>query len=103
MRLALASLIAIAGFAPPAFAQSAPQSAPQTAPSAPAAPPTVVSAPPAPQAPPPPPEPPTDPVAIEVLNALESVCIPVVAGGNLAQLAKTAGFKKNGDSFVYKQ
>jgi hypothetical protein len=123
MRLALASLIALTGLATTAFAQTAPSVTPSTmapstmAPSTmappaatplttmPAAPTAAAPAPPAPPppAPPPPPEPPTDPTAIGVLNVLEAVCIPVVNGGNLAQLAKAAGFRKSSDSFVYKQ
>jgi hypothetical protein len=73
---------------------------PQTpAPMAPAAP-AAVETPPAPPTPPPAP---TDPVAIGLLNALEQVCIPAANGGNLAQIAKAAGYKKAGDNFVYKQ
>jgi hypothetical protein len=129
-RVALASLIALVGFAPAAFAQapaapppaapppaavpspptpppapapgaqSAPASAPAAAPAAPASP---EATPPAPPAPPPPPEPPTDPAAIRLLSTLETVCIPAAAGQGLAGLAKTAGYRKSGDNFVLKQ
>ncbi len=127
MRLVLASLIAIAGLAPAAFAQTAaptataPPVAPTPAPPTssppatppPATPPPAVpstpgatvtpAAPPAPEAPPPPPAPSTDPAAIGVLNALDTICVPLVNGGNFAKLAKAAGFKKSGDNYVMKQ
>jgi hypothetical protein len=57
----------------------------------------------APPAPPPPPAPPTDPTAIALMNALEHVCIPAANGGDLSKIAKAAGYKKNGDNYVYKQ
>jgi hypothetical protein len=62
---------------------------------------------PAPAPPPPtpeaPPAPPTDVVAIALLNALQTVCIPSAGGGDLAKIAKAAGYRKSGDNWVYKQ
>jgi hypothetical protein len=103
MRLALVSLLAIAGFAPVAQAQTpAPEAAPPAAPAeaTPAAPEAPAAAP---EAPPAPPAPPTDPAAIGLLSAVEKVCVPAANGGNLAQLAKAAGYRKSGENFVYKQ
>lgn len=129
MRLALVSLLAIAGFATVAQAQM-PAPAPDPAaaqtpatqpPAAPAAPtstdavptPTpgpaaapATSTPPPPivaEAPPPPPSAPTDPAAIAVMNVLENVCMPAANGGNLDKIAKSAGYRKAGDNFVLKQ
>jgi hypothetical protein len=115
MRLALVSLFAIAGVsaawaqapaAPPAepapMAAPAPTPTPTPTPDAaaqPAPPPPA----PVPEAPPPPPPAPTDPAAIALLSALEQVCIPAANGGNLAQIAKSAGYRKSGDNFTYKQ
>jgi len=63
---------------------------------------TTMSAPPAAapvvEAPPPPPPPPTDPTTIQVLNVLENVCKPLVAGGDLQTIVKPMGFKKNRDN-----
>lgn len=67
--------------------------APVVAPVAPAA---------EPAAPPPPPPAPTDRTAIALINTLETVCIPAANGGNLAQIAKSSGFRKTGDNFVRK-
>jgi hypothetical protein len=76
-----------------------PAGAPATAPG-----PSASDAPAAPPAPPPPPAPPTDPTAIAVLNVLQKVCIPAANGGNLAQLAKADGMRKNNDmTFSLKQ
>jgi hypothetical protein len=85
MRLALIVLLGAAGLSSMALAQTAPEPAP-------AAP--AQTAPPAP---------PTDPAAIELLATLESVCVPAVNHGDLAALAKTAGFRRAGDNFVYKR
>ncbi len=121
MRPALVCLIAFAGLAPMAVAQTAPQ--PATAPAdttaappaqTPAPAPAVAEAPaaqaPAPasapvvaDAPPAPPAAPTDPAAIALLSALETVCIPAANGGDLAKIAKAAGYKKSGENYVYKQ
>ena len=46
---------------------------------------------------------PTDPAAIALLSTLEQVCIPAANGGDLAKLAKAAGYRKSGDNYVYKQ
>ena len=35
-----------------------------------------------------------------MLSTLQAVCIPVASGGNQAQIAKAAGFRKSGDGFV---
>jgi hypothetical protein len=122
MRLVLASLIALSGLAPAALAQDATAPAPLAAPPpamtpAPAAPPSTgapaapapvatpetAPAPAAPPAPPPPPPAPTDPAAIGVLSALETLCMPLVDGGDINKLTKAAGFRKSGDSYVMKQ
>jgi hypothetical protein len=113
MRLAIACLVALT--ATVAAAQTTTTEPPAAPPPAatPAAPPSAAPAPatqapapaPAPEAPPPaPPAPPTDPVAIAVLGVLQSVCIPAANGGNLAQLAKAAGYRKNdNDDWVLRQ
>jgi hypothetical protein len=150
MRLALVSLLALAGLAPLAVAQTpapaapmippadtasppappppvpppAPETAPAPAPAPPAAAPAPAPAPapeaapspapapapsPAPEAPPPPPPPPappappTDPAAIALQSVLETVCVPAANGGDLAKLAKAAGYRKSGDNYVYRQ
>jgi hypothetical protein len=119
MRVALVSLVALAASAS-AFAQTpspapaAPQpetvqppappasTAPtpgEAAPAPGATPPATTVAPEAPPAPPPPPPPPpTDPAAIAVLGVLDRVCVPAAHGGNLPQLAKADGFRKNSDN-----
>jgi hypothetical protein len=121
MRLALVSLLAFAGLAPLALAQAPapmippadvatppapPPPIPPPAPeAAPTPPPAAVPAP-APEAPPPPPAPPaapTDPAAIALQNVLEAVCVPAANGGDLAKLAKAAGYRKLGDNYVYRQ
>jgi hypothetical protein len=126
MRLALVSLMALAASAnafaqpaaapPPAAAAPAPPAATTTPPDtatapapapttpAPATGDTASAAPAAPPAPPPPPPDPTDPTAIAVLAVLQKVCIPAANGGNLAQLAKADGMRKNNDlTFSLKQ
>jgi len=125
MRLALVSLMALAASAnafaqtatappPAAAATPAPQAAPTTAPTPdattstpPAATTPAPSASEAPAPPPPAPAPPpdpTDPTAIAVLDGLQKVCIPAANGGNLAQLAKADGMRKNNDlTFSLKQ
>jgi hypothetical protein len=82
--------------APPAApATSAPPAAPSTeAPAAPAAPAATPPAEAAP-APPPPSLPTTGPGAV-ILNVVEKICVPLVRGGNLDQLApQVQGAKKN--------
>lgn len=127
MRLALFGLMAIAGVAsmaqaqtPPAPADAAPaEAAPAPTTPTPAAPaPAATAAPAAPAAATPataaagdttaaapaaPPPAPTDPTAIALLSTLQQVCIPAANGGDLAKLAKAAGYRKVGDNFVYKQ
>ncbi|MGI8841860.1 MAG: hypothetical protein ACR2F8_13935, partial [Caulobacteraceae bacterium] len=78
------------------------------APTTPAPPPALTQTPAAPVPLPPtppvaPPAPPTDPTAIGVLNVLDTVCVPLIDGGDLGKLAKAAGFKKSGENFVMKQ
>ena len=116
MRLLLASLIAgtivSGGVAPLAFAQS--YQAP-TAPPPPAAPPAAAvqtpgqapapapaPAPAAPPAPPAPPPAPTDPAAVDLIDVLQSVCVPAVEGGSLDSLARSHGFRRSGENYVLK-
>jgi len=116
-----ASVLATTAFAqdpvpatPPAVpeaAQPAPAvpevpAAPEAAPAAPAAPqaaplvdgvppaPPAPAAPEAPVAPPAPPPAPTDATSVAILNAIEKVCQPLVAGGDLKSLAPSLGFKQ---------
>ncbi|ATQ41208.1 hypothetical protein [Caulobacter mirabilis] len=100
-RLALLSLSAAMVMASSAVAQEQPAPAPaaEPAPAAQAAPVQdgVAPTPPpaeAPATPPPPPPAPTDVTSVAILGALDRVCRPLVAGGNLEQLAKANGFKK---------
>lgn len=114
MRTAIASLIAL-GFATAAFAQEttppppaapAPEAAPAAPPAATtpapdaAAPPAATTpAPDAAAAPPPAPEktytlPTTGPEG-QIIDVLNRVCKPLIAGGNLDELAKGLGYKKN--------
>ncbi len=90
---------AAAATTPPAT--PTPAAPPPATAAAPAAPPAAAPETPAP-APEAPPAAPTDPVAIALLDTLQSVCVPAVKGGNLASLTKTAGYRKTGDNFVYK-
>lgn len=93
--------------APPPSPVAPVPAAPETAAPTPTPAPPAVEAPPAPPPPPPvppaPPPAPTDPAAIALQRVLESVCIPATNGGDLAKLAKAAGYRKSGDSWVYKQ
>jgi hypothetical protein len=105
MRLALLSLTA-AAVATAAFAQEAPApaapaaAAPMTAPATdPAVAPMAAPAAPAAEVPPPPPPPPqdltplpTDPLGVAIVDTIEKVCVPAVAGGDLAKIAKANGF-----------
>lgn len=97
MRLATIVFLGAACLASLAVAQtpSEPVSPAAAAPPSSTNPPTV-----APDAPP---APPTDPAAIELLDTLQSVCIPAVNHGDLAKLAKAAGFRKAGDNFLVKR
>ncbi len=129
MRLALASLIALGAVSTAAVAQeqtTAPAAAPAPAPagaSAPApaaapAPTQTAPAAPADQAAPPVAAPAagaapadtytapvrgpktTDPVTVKLLDVLDKVCKPQVAGGDFAQLVKDYGFKKKKEQWV---
>lgn len=91
--------------ATPATPEAAPAvpAAPQAAPlvdGVPPAPPAP-AAPEAPAAPPPPPPAPTDATSIAILNAVEKVCQPLVAGGDLKQLATSLGFKLKRGSWTW--
>jgi hypothetical protein len=94
MRLAIFVFLGAVGLASLAVAQTPPEPTPPAAMTSPA---------PTSEAPPPPPAPPTDPAAIELLNTLQNVCMPAVNHGDLAKLAKAAGFRKAGDNFVVKR
>lgn len=123
MRLALVSLIALGAVASTAVAQEqttapAPAAAPAQAPAAAPAPAdqTAPAAPAADQAAPPVAAPAaapaetytapvrgpktTDPVALKLLDVLDKVCKPQVAGGDFAQLVKDYGFKKKKEQWV---
>lgn len=97
MRLATIVFLGAACLASLAVAQTPPEPVSPAAAAPPSStnPPTV-----APDAPP---APPTDPAAIELLDTLQSVCIPAVNHGDLAKLAKAAGFRKAGDNFLVKR
>lgn len=101
MRTAIASLLALS-FASAAVAQEAAPPAPSAAPApetAPMAPDAMASAPDA--ATPPPAEPektyvlPTTGAEGQIIDVINRVCKPLIAGGNLDQLAKGLGYKKN--------
>ncbi len=104
MRTAIASLIAL-GFATAAVAQEAPPAAPAAAPeaaapaAAPAADPAAAPAPDAAAAPAPVPEKvyelPTTGAEGQIIDVINRVCKPLIAGGNLDQLAKGMGYKLN--------
>lgn len=99
MRLALLSLIAVAGVASTAQAQD-PAAAPAAPAAAPApaaeAPPAAAAPAPAPAEPaPPPPTLPTSGYGYDAIQIIEKICAPAVRGGDLNALAKAAGFKLN--------
>jgi hypothetical protein len=109
MRTALASLILTVAVASAAQAQTpaAPAPAPATQPASPpttaapgtpapstAAPPAATPETPAPAAEAPPTLPTTGDGAV-LLNVVEKVCVPLVRGGKLDDLAKANGFKLN--------
>lgn len=114
MRAVYVSLIFAIGLAGSAQAQeaaatSAPAQPPAVAPPTPAAPasadqpaappsqaaPEAQPAAPAPAPAEPPPSLPTSGDGAVVLSVLEKVCVPLVRGGNLDQLAPSVGMKKN--------
>lgn len=81
--------------------------APEAAPPVVETPAPVVEAPPPPPPPPPPPSPPppppavpTDPTTIRALNLVETLCKPLVQGGDALALSKPIGFKKKREAFV---
>lgn len=102
MRTAIVSLIAL-GFATSAMGQEAPPPAPPAvAPdaAAPAATPATPEAAPAPPAAAPPVEEktytlPTTGAEGQIIDVINRVCKPLVQGGNLDELAKGLGYKKN--------
>jgi hypothetical protein len=116
MRLALVSLIALGAVSTSAFAQeqtTAPASTPaatpapadQVAPAASAdqaAPPVAAPAAPAADAYVAPVRGPrtTDPFTVRLLDVLDRICKPQVAGGDFAQLVKDYGFKKKKEQWV---
>jgi hypothetical protein len=106
MRFAFTSLILAAGLATVAQAQEpaaqpapapAAQPAPAEAQPAPATPAPAAETPPAPAAEPAPPPPtlPTSGYGFEAIQVIEKVCVPVVRGQPVDQLAKANGFKLN--------
>jgi hypothetical protein len=99
MRLATIVFMGAAGLASLALAQTPPEPAPAAATPAPSVTPAAAPG----EAPAAPPAAPTDPAAIELLDTLQSVCMPAVNHGDLAKLAKAAGFRKAGDNFVLKR
>ena len=123
MRLALASLIALGAVSTAAVAQEQTAPAPATPAPAPAAAPApapadqAAPAAPAAQAAPPVAAPTagapaetytapvrgpktTDPVTLRLLDVLDKVCKPQVAGGDFAQLVKDYGLKKKKEQWV---
>lgn len=121
MRLALVSLIALGAVSTAAVAQEQTAPAPATpapAPAAAPAPAQAAPAAPADQAAPPVAAAPaaqapaetytapvrgpktTDPVTLKLLDVLDKVCKPQVAGGDFAQLVKDYGFKKKKEQWV---
>jgi hypothetical protein len=120
MRLALVSLIALGAVSTAAVAQEQTAPAPATpapAPAAAPAPAQIAPAAPADQAAPPVAAPAagapaetytapvrgpktTDPVTLRLLDVLDKVCKPQVAGGDFAQLVKDYGLKKKKEQWV---
>lgn len=121
MRLALVSLIALGAVSTTAVAQEtapAPAAAPAPAPAAAPAPAQTAPAAPADQAAPPVAAPAagapaetytapvrgprtTDPLSVRLMDVLDKVCKPSVAGGDFAQLVKDYGFKKKKEQWVF--
>ena len=130
MRLALASLIALGAVSTAAVAQEqtttpaatpapAPAAAPAPAPAAQTAPAPAAPGAPADQAAPPVAAPAagqapadtyvaptrgprtTDPVSVRLMDVLDKVCKPAVAGGDFAQLVKDYGFKKKKEQWFF--
>lgn len=118
MRAVLLSLFAAGSLTATAFAQEAvqptpePQPAPEAAPApatevapaadpATAAPPAPVAAPEPPPPPPPPPAAPTEPTSVLFNDMIKRVCMPLVKGGDINQIAKSFGFKQNKRDMVW--
>jgi hypothetical protein len=100
MRTALASLIVAAGLATAAQAQDPAQPAAATQPAAPAAAPSTAPATQPPAATPAPtaeaaPTLPTTGDGAVLLSVIEKICVPLVRGGNVDDLTKAMGMKKN--------
>ena len=122
MRQAFVSLIAVAAVAAPAMAQEATPAvppappAPTETPAMPAQPslpeanpstqtvPAVQTPPPAPavEAPPPAPAVPTEPTTIRTLSLVETLCKPLVQGGDPAAVTKSLGFRKKRSTYTLK-
>lgn len=100
-RLVLLSLTAAGVLATAAVAQEQPAPA-ETAPAPAEAAPAPAEPAPAPvvEQPAPPPAAPTDITSLTALNLIDKVCMPLVRGGDIAQLAPAAGFKKKRDVWV---
>ena len=49
---------------------------------------------------PPPPPPPTEPTTVRALSLIETLCKPLIAGGDPASTTKALGFKKKRETFV---
>jgi hypothetical protein len=105
MRTAIVSLIALASLATAANAQPAAEPAPAPAPAAPADPAAPATTPAAPAAEPAPAAPPaaeeksyvlpTTGAEGQIIDVINRVCKPLVQGGDLEQLTKPLGYKKN--------
>ena len=105
MRTAIVSLIALASLATAANAQPAAEPAPAPAPAAPADPAAPATTPAAPAAEPAPAAAPaaeeksyvlpTTGAEGQIIDVINRVCKPLVQGGDLEQLTKPLGYKKN--------
>ncbi|HYG28480.1 MAG TPA: hypothetical protein VD906_16460 [Caulobacteraceae bacterium] len=102
MRQALVSLIAVAAVATPAFAQDAGATTVETTTTVTTSSTTVPAPAPAVVAPPPPALPPipNDPTTLQVISALDRVCKPVIAGGDVVAITKPLGFRKKRETYV---
>jgi hypothetical protein len=95
MRKTIASLIVLSSLAGAAMAQEATTAAPAPAPEAAPAPAAPTPAPAPEAAPAEQPTLPTTGDGAAVLSVLERVCVPAIRGGDLDQLAKSSGMKKD--------
>ncbi|NBB14162.1 hypothetical protein GVN21_02195 [Caulobacter sp. SLTY] len=100
MRAVLLSLLAAGSLTATAFAQDAAQPAPEAqpapAPEAQPAPPADAAAPPAAD-----PAAPTEATSVLFNDMIKRVCMPLVKGGDIAQIAKSFGFKQNKRDMVW--